>query len=101
MEDEKKPIIWMVLFGIARHVLGIVGTWLATRGLIDADTHARIVSEGATELVGYLLMLVPIVWSVMQKLQVMKWLKTALHLDDDTTTVNEIPTKAPGSSMPL
>jgi len=81
MQEEKKPLIWMILFGVSRHVLGIAGAWLASRGLIDEDTHQRILSEGASQLVGYLLMLAPIAWSVAQKLQVVGWIRKALHMN--------------------
>lgn len=85
MTDEKKPILWMILFGISRHLLSIAGAWLASRGLIDAETHERILSEGASQLVGYIMMLVPIIWSVMQKFQVIARIKAALHLDAGAT----------------
>lgn len=100
MNEDKKPIYWMVLFGIVRHLLGIAGGWLVAKGLIDTDTHDRLMSEGVTQVVGYLLMLVPIVWSVLQKKQVGQWLRTALHMPPQAT-VGEIPAEAPGSGRVL
>lgn len=101
MVDEKKPIVWMVILGVVRHVLSIAGTWMVSRGLIDADTHQRIMNEGAVQLVGYVLMLAPIAWSVMQKYQVWGWVKTALHLDERRMTVGAIPAASAGPSMPI
>lgn len=82
---DKRPIYWMILFGVTRHALTVAGTWLVSRGLIDADTHQRLISEGATQLVGYLLMLAPVAWSVAQKYQIANWLRTALHLPGTAT----------------
>lgn len=100
MEGDRKPIVWMLLFGIIRHVLGIAGAWLASRGLIDADTHERLLSEGASQLVGYVLMALPIAWSIAQKLQVVRWLQTALHLDGSRKSLAEVPSAA-RSGFPL
>lgn len=101
MPEEKKPIVWMILFGVSRHLLGIAGAWLASRGLIDDDTHQRLMSEGASQLVGYALMLLPILWSVAQKFQMISWLRTAFHMNASTSSFADIPQESPTVSMPL
>jgi len=100
MPDEKKPIYWMVLFGVCRWALGLIGMWLKTRGLIDDDTHRRMVSEGATDAAAYLLMLAPLVWTIAQKWQVIGWLKTALHMNA-AQTPGDVVKNAPGPDMPV
>ena len=101
MESEKKPVFWMVLFGVIRHALSVVGTWLVARGLIDADTHERLLSEGTTQVLGYVLMLAPFIWSAAQKWQVWGWVKTALHLDPRSTSPGTVPSQSPGPNMPM
>lgn len=100
MPEEKKPIVWMILFGVSRHLLTIIGTWMVSRGLIDADTHERLVSEGAVQLAGIVLMALPVAWSVLQKVQVVSWLRTALHLTS-STPIGEIPKASAGPDMPI
>jgi hypothetical protein len=99
--DSKKPIVWMILFGVVRHVFAYFGQWLETHGMIDPDTHQRLLSEGVTDTVGWLLVIAPVLWSVAQKLQAWEWVKTALHLKSDVTPVTEIPNIAAGPSLPL
>lgn len=101
MNDSRKPIYWMVLFGVVRHLLGLAGAWLLTRGLIDADTHQRMISEGASDVVGWLLVLAPVAWSVLQKFQVWRFIVTALHLSPRTSTASEVPAQAKGPNIPI
>jgi len=97
---EGKTVWWMVLWGVVRHVLAIGGAWLASRGLIDEDTHTRLVAEGATQIVGWLLMLLPIAWSVLQKKQAWGWVKKAFHMAADTPP-DVIAEAAPGPNVPI
>jgi hypothetical protein len=97
---QDKTVWWMILFGIVRHALGVIGAWLASRGLIDADTQDRLLSEGATQIVGWLLMLLPVLWSVAQKLQVTAWIRAALHIPSHAALLADVP-EAAGSKVPL
>lgn len=101
MNDDKKTLAWMILFGIVRSALLWAGGWLQAHGLIDADTHQRIMSEGVTKVVSYLLFIAPVAWSIAQKWQAMAWVRTALHLDPHTTSPGEVPVKSPGPDMPM
>lgn len=98
--NSKKTVWWMILFGIVRHVLTIGGAWLVARGLIDEHTRARIVSEGVTDTVGWLLIAGAFAWSWLQKQQAWEWVRTALHLPN-STPVSDVPKIAPGPDMPL
>ncbi len=99
---ESKDSVWwyMVLFGVIRHVMGLVGMWLHTRGLIDADTHKKVVDDGTTQVVAYILMAAPFIWSILQKSQVIAWVKKALHLTA-ATTPREALKAAPGPDVPI
>lgn len=94
-----KPVWWMILWGVVRHALTIAGAWLVSRGLIDADTQARLVSEGAAQIVGWALMLGPIAWSVAQKTQVWGWV--VLAVKPYVKTVTDARSLAPGPTAPL
>lgn len=98
--NERRPLFWMILFGIVRHLLTVVGTYLLAHGLIDADTHARILGEGATKIVGWILLMIPFAWSWLQKSQVWGWVKTALHMRS-TQSPNEVPIAAPGPDIAI
>lgn len=100
MESEKKPIIWMILFGVIRALLAWFGGKLQGWGVIDAETHNRLLTEGTAQVVSYLLLAAPIIWSVLQKLQVWGWVKTALHLTSRTSAA-EVPAIAAGPNIPV
>jgi hypothetical protein len=100
MESEKKPLYWMILFGIVRAALVALGTWLSTHGLIDADTHQRLISEGASQLVGYVLVAIPVIWSVLQKTQVYAWVKAAITGSVHSTPADALKNAA-GPDMPV
>lgn len=98
--DTRHPVWWMILFGFVRHGLSILGTYLVTRGIIDSTTQERLVSEGATQVVGWIIIVIPFVWSWLQKRQAWGWVKTALHLTS-TTKPSDVITAAPGPDRPI
>lgn len=100
-EDTKKPLIFMILFGIVRHVMFGVGMYLENRGLISPDTKDRMMSEGTATVVGYVLMIIPIAWSIAQKTQVWTWVRTALKINSSTIVPSDVPKMAPGPDTPL
>lgn len=71
---------YMVLWGIVRAVLAFVGGRLSDKGLIDAETHQRLLSEGVTDVVGWLILFIVMFWTVFQKSQVFQRILTAIHL---------------------
>lgn len=111
--ESKKPIFIMVLLGMARHGLVIVGMWLKARGWIDEATHAQLTSPStAMQLVSWALIVAPIAWSAAQKWQVWGWLKTKVHLPAAAVTVpqkiaaanatpQQIITASPGPNSPI
>lgn len=52
-------INWEMIAGLVRHLLTFGGGWLVTKGLVDEGTM--------NELVGGLMTVIGIVWSVAQK----------------------------------
>lgn len=99
--EEKKPLWWMIAFGIVRAAIAFLGGWLQGHGLIDADTNQRLLSEGVTQALSWIILAIPVIWSCLQKTQVWGWVKTALKLDDSRTTAADIPKIAPGPDRPL
>ena len=95
-----KAVWWMILFGIIRHLLTALGTYLVARGIIDSSTHERLVGEGTTEVVGWIIIIVPFVWSWLQKKHAWGWVKTALHLSS-TTPAAAVVTASPGPDIPI
>jgi hypothetical protein len=91
---DQKTVWWMVLLGIVRHVLSIIGAWLVSRGLIDGDTHDRLMSEGAVQVAGWTLMALPLVWSVAQKLQAVRWIREALRIESRQALIADVPASA-------
>lgn len=71
----------LILSGVVRWVLTILGTWLVAKGLIDEDTKQALLSEGVSDVVGYVLMFLALVWSAFEKQKFVEWLRRALHLD--------------------
>jgi hypothetical protein len=75
--NDKRPLLWLIAFGVVRHTLVIVGMWLLRRGWIDAETHEQFADPGtAIRLLSWLLIVAPIGWSALQKWQVWGWLRT-------------------------
>lgn len=91
----------MILFGIVRALMAAFGGWLYGHGWIDPETHQRLISEGATRITGWVLMSIPLVWTVAQKWQVIGWVRTALHLDPKRYSVGDVPTAAPGPNVAI
>jgi hypothetical protein len=98
--DDKKPLVYMILWGVVRHGLALAGMWLESHGLIDSQTHQRLLSEGVTEFVGYALMFASVAWSVLQKTQVWEWVKKSLHLPSVTTPAQALKA-TPGPDIPI
>lgn len=81
---------YMVLFAIVRHILGFVGTWLIARGVIDADTHMRLLSEGASDIVGWSIIAAVIAWSIVQKTQAWQRILAALHINPKAGVTDDV-----------
>ncbi len=101
MVEEKKPIIWMILFGIVRALLVWLAAKLQDHGLIDAETQGRIINEGTAQVVGYVILGCVMIWSALQKKQVMGWVRTALGLDPKAANPGDIPTISEGPNIPI
>lgn len=112
--ESKKPVVWMIVFGIVRHILFGIGVWLKARGLIDEETHQRMIGELVTDIVAWLFIMFPLLWSAAQKWQVFGWLRTKasaiLRVQTATqllSSVRENPSPqsiiqaAPGPDMPI
>lgn len=100
MVNDKKPLYWMILFGIVRAALIYGGTKLEQHGLIDPDTKERLVSEGVSEVVGYLCIALGVLWSVLQKTQVFAWILAAIDARPTATPADALK-DAPGPDMPV
>ena len=98
--DSRRPLVWMILFGIVRAALIYVGAKLEEWNMIDGSTRERLISDGAAQVVGYLLVFVGIGWSALQKTQVWGRVRTALHPDSNTTP-SEALTASSGPDMPI
>lgn len=101
MDDGKKPLIYMIVFGIVRAFLAWASGYAAGHNWIDPTTHTRLLSEGAATTATWILAAVPVIWTVLQKTQVWGWVKTALQLDPRRTSPGDVPSVAPGPSTPL
>jgi hypothetical protein len=100
MDKDTKPLVWMIVFGVVRTVIAWVGGWMQNHGIIDPETHQRLLSEGVSQLVSWLFLAIPLVWTILQKTQVWGWVRTALHLPAGTSP-GTIPTVSPGPDHPL
>ena len=70
----------LILLGFLRHVLGALGAWLATRGIISPEDKDAWVSSATMEIFGWLLMAGAVAWSAMDKKAVIDWLRKALRM---------------------
>lgn len=100
MDSDKKTVFWMILFGVVRSLLLWFGGKLQGWGVIDSETYGQLITEGTAQVVSYILLAGPIVWSVAQKLQVVEWLKTAFGMPS-SSSIAEIPQNASGPGMSL
>jgi hypothetical protein len=97
---DKKPLIFMIVFGLVRAALAWASGYVAGHGWIDADTHQRLLSEGTANVASFIVGLIPVVWTVLQKTQVWGWMKTRMHFSSSTTPADII-TVAPGPNQPI
>lgn len=100
MDSNQKPLYYMILFGVVRHVIGFIGVWMIEHKWIDTAIHERLMSEGVTQVVGYTLMAIPLIWSILQKTQVWGWVKKALHLPSSVPPA-EVPELSPGPNTAI
>jgi hypothetical protein len=99
--DKSKGVVWiMILFGFVRAALIYVGTRLESHGIIEHETFVQLIGEGATQIVGYLVIGLSLAWTVLQKKQVFGWLKTAPKMDKSSTP-RDVIEAAPGPDKPL
>ncbi len=81
----EKMWVRAVLGGLIRALVAWVGGWLFGHGLIDADTHERLLSEGMTDILGAALFLIAFGWSWLNKTKFVAKIKAALHLPADSS----------------
>lgn len=98
---QNKPIFMMVLFSLVRHWLTIAGTYLIARGVIDSGTQSLLASDhAATVLVGAIMTGAAMLWSLLQKKQMLGWIRTALHLPN-ASSVEAVAKSAPGPDVAI
>lgn len=98
MSDEKKPIYWMILFGIVRTFLARYSGEI--EWLVGHDTFTWLVAHGIDSIVSWLIFAIPVAWTILQKMQVVGWLKTALHMNASQTP-GDVVKNAPGPNLPV
>ncbi len=94
--NDKRTIIWMILFGLVRTFLA---RWSAQlESVLGHDVYVWLVAHGVESIVEWIIFGVPLAWSVLQKLQVIGWLKTALFMKSNAP-IADIVKNAPGPDM--
>lgn len=115
MQDTNslRTLALMILFGITRAGLAWLGGWLNAHGVSDEGMLSFLLNdETAKNVSAALLSLLPVAWTVAQKLQVMGWLKTkiqkamrvevaSLAAMEEEPTPAEIITASPGPNFPV
>lgn len=113
MNNETKVALMMILWGVVRAFLSWAGGWLNGHGVIDDGVLAYLLkNETVKNITASLLTLLPVLWTMAQKLQVVGWLKTKLHANSVSSleslaaiepepSVNNIIHAAPGPNYPV
>ena len=100
-------LVKLILLGMIRHGLGLLGLWMVEHGWIDQPLVDRLMADGPAQVLGALLIALSILWSVIQKTNFWHWFEEARKAPANTPVakiaerVNALPRIGTGSLLML